>query len=219
MYVHGIRSLFPFRGYVIEKVTMAADIAQVNLRRDRRFRLACPSCGATMAANRSKIQTARDLALGPARVVVLVYEALQGRCASCGKHTTIRPPGIDPHAKATRRLMHFVCRLARHMPLNHIPEIVAISERTAGRWDRKVLREHLPAPELDDLRILLIDEKAVRKRHGYVTLVMNGITGSCCTWPRARRRPACRASSITSAKSRRSASSPWGWTAPEPTGK
>ena len=29
----------------------------------------------------------------------------------------------------------------------------------------------------DDLRILLIDEKAVRKRHGYVTLVMNGLTG------------------------------------------
>jgi transposase len=54
---------------------------------------------------------------------------------------------------------------------------VAISERTAGRWDRKVLREHLPEPDLDNLRILLIDEKAVRKRHGYVTLVMNGQTG------------------------------------------
>jgi transposase len=177
MYVHGIRALFPFPGYVVEKVTMAADIAQVLLRRDRRFRLACPACGGTMAVNRTKVQTARDLALGTARLVVLTYPAIQGRCSSCGRCATIHPPGIDPHAKATRRLMHFVCRLARYMPLRRIPEIVAISERTAGRWDRKVLREHLPDPDLDNLRILLIDEKSVRKHHGYVTLVMNGQTG------------------------------------------
>ena len=177
MYVHGIRALFPFPGYVVQKVTMAADIAQVVLRRDRRFRLACPACGAPMAVNRTNPQTARDLALGTARLVVVTYPAIQGRCSACGGWATIHPPGIDPHAKATRRLMHFVCRLARYMPLNRIPEIVAISERTAGRWDRKVLREHLPEPDLDNLRILLIDEKAVRKRHGYVTLVMNGQTG------------------------------------------
>jgi len=177
MYVYGIRELFPFPGYVVEKVTMAADIVQVILRRDRRFRLACPVCGATMAVNRTNTQTARDLALGTARLVVVTYPAIQGRCSACGSLATIHPPGIDPHAKATRRLMHFVCRLARYMPLNRIPEIVGISERTAGRWDRKVLREHLPAPDLDNLRILLIDEKAVRKGHGYVTLVMNGVTG------------------------------------------
>jgi len=177
MYVHGIRALFSFEGYVVKKVTMATDIAQVVLRRDRRFRLACPVCGGTMAVNRTKRQTARDLALGTARLVVVTYPAIQGRCSGCGSCATIHPPGIDPHAKATRRLMHFVCRLARYMPLGHIPEIVALSQRTAGRWDRKVLREHLPAPDLDNLRILLIDEKAVRKHHGYVTLVMNGQTG------------------------------------------
>ncbi len=177
MYVHGIRALFPFPGYVVQKVTLAADIAQVLLRRDRRVRLTCPACGAAMGMSRTKTQTARDLGLGTARLVLLTYPAIQGRCSTCGCWATIHPPGIDPHAKATRRLMHFVCRLARHMPLRHIPEIVAISERTAGRWDRKVLQTHLPKPDLDDLRILLIDEKAVRKRHGYVTLVMNGITG------------------------------------------
>jgi len=177
MYVHGVRTLFPFPGYVVRKVTMTADIAQVILHRDRRFRLECPVCGATMAANRTRMQTARDLALGTARLVVLTYPAIQGRCSVCGGWATLHPPGVDPHAKATRRLMHFVCRLARHMPLSHIPDIVAISQRTAGRWDRKVLREHLPEPDLDNLRILLVDEKAVRKRHGYVTLVMNGVTG------------------------------------------
>ena len=71
MYVHGIRALFPFPGYVVQKVTMAADIAQVVLRRDRRFRLACPACGATMAVNRTNTQTARDLALVISHILLL----------------------------------------------------------------------------------------------------------------------------------------------------
>jgi transposase len=177
MYVHGIRSLFAFAGYVVEKITIARDLAQVNLRRDRRFGLRCPDCGTAMAVNRTTPQTAKDLPLGTAELVVIRYEAVQGRCSHCGSFATIHPPGIDPNAKATRRLMHLVCRLARHMPLNHVPDVVPISESTAGRWDRKVLGQGLPEPNLDGLRILLIDEKAVRKRHGYVTLVMNGENG------------------------------------------
>ena len=35
----------------------------------------------------------------------------------------------------------------------------------------------MPPPKLDELRILLVDEKAVRRHHGYVTLVMNGENG------------------------------------------
>jgi transposase len=177
MYVRGIRRLFVFPGYVVSKITMSGDLVQVNLRRDGRCRLACPACGATMARNRGKLQTARDLPWGPATLVLIVYEAIQGRCSACGCFATIHPGGIDDHARATRRLMEFVSRLARHLPLLHVKEVVGIDDATAFRWDQAILRENLPPPKLDDLRILLIDEKAVRKHHGYVTLVMNGATG------------------------------------------
>ena len=40
-----------------------------------------------------------------------------------------------------------------------------------------VLHKHLPEPDRNNLRIRLIDEKAVRRRHGYVTRVMNGESG------------------------------------------
>jgi len=177
MYVHGIRKLFRFPGYVVAKISMTCDLAQVNLRRDKRCRLACPACGATMGHNRVKLQTARDLPLGTALRVVLVYEAIQGRCSGCGSYATIHPPGIDDHARATRRLQEFVSRLARFLPLSHIEEVVPVDDATAFRWDRAILSQTLPPPDLENLRVLLIDEKAVRKHHGYVTLVMNGITG------------------------------------------
>jgi len=177
MYVHGIRALFAFAGYVVSKITMSGELVQVNLRRDGRYRLACPACGATMARNRTKLQTARDMPWGPARLVLIVYEAIQGRCSSCGRFATIRPGGIDDRARATRRMMEYVSRLARHLPLVHVKEVAGIDDATAFRWDQAILRGDLPPPKLDGLRILLIDEKAVRRGHGYVTLVMNGATG------------------------------------------
>jgi transposase len=177
MYVHGIRSLFAFDGYVVQKITMSSQIVQVNLRRDGRRTLRCPACGGRMNVHRTLIQTARDLPLGTATHVILTYPAIQGRCKACGGFSTIRPGGIDDHARATRRLMEFVSRLARHLPLTAVLEVAGIDDATAFRWDKAVLERKLPPPNLDDLRILLIDEKAVRKHHGYVTLVMNGITG------------------------------------------
>jgi len=177
MYVKGIRSLFRFPGYVVSSISMSADLVQVNLRRDGRYRARCPACGAAMGVNRTKFQTARDLPLGTALHVILIYPAIQGHCSACGAWATIHPPGIDDHARATRRLMEFVSRLARHLPLSSVLEVVGVDDATAYRWDKAVLERKLPPPNLDDLRILLIDEKAVRKHHGYVTLVMNGITG------------------------------------------
>jgi transposase len=177
MYVKGIRSLFSFPGYVVSGISMSAELVQVNLRRDGRYGLPCPRCGAMMGTSRTKLQTARDLPLGTALAVLVVYEAVQGRCCKCGGFSTIHPPGIDDHARATRRLMEFVSRLARFLPLSRIQEVVPVDDATAFRWDKAILKDKLPPPAVDDLRVLLIDEKAVRKHHGYVTLVMNGITG------------------------------------------
>ncbi len=163
MHVHGIRKLFRFPGYVLARLSMTGDLVRVNLRRDARCRLACPACGATMGRNRVKQQTARDLPMGTAMWVVLVYEAIQGRCSARGCVATIRRPGIDENARATRRLQEFVSRLARFPPLNHIREVVPADNATAFRWDKAILTRTLPPPDLDNLRVLLIDEKAVRK--------------------------------------------------------
>jgi hypothetical protein len=102
---------------------MSGELVQVNLRRDGRFGLRCPSCGAVMGVNRAKLQTARDLPMGAAMTVMIVYEAIQGHCSACGAWATIHPPGVDDHARATRRLMEFVSRLARHLPLSSVKEV------------------------------------------------------------------------------------------------
>jgi transposase len=63
------------------------------------------------------------------------------------------------------------------MPADKIPVFLPISASTARRWDKRILAKHLPDPDLDNLRIILIDEKSIGKRHHYVTVVINGETG------------------------------------------
>jgi len=47
----------------------------------------------------------------------------------------------------------------------------------ARRWDKIILSERLPDPDLDNLRVILVDEKSIGAHHHYVTVVINGLNG------------------------------------------
>ena len=62
-------------------------------------------------------------------------------------------------------------------PFAAMPMLVEVPAATAYRYDRDVLEADLPPPNFDNIRALLVDEKAVHKGHGYVTSVLNADTG------------------------------------------
>lgn len=190
MYVHGIRRLFSFKKYSVRKIHVAEDAVQIKMRRDRRYNLWCSNCGCSMGKNDTNWQTARDLPLGTAKTVILTYEAIQGRCTECGTFKTFHPEGVDPYAKATWRHMVWTSRLCRFMPLNRVEQFATVSTSTAYRWDKKVLQEQLPEPDLDDLKVLLVDEKAIWKHHGYVTIVLSGENGELLHMAKGKKKEA-----------------------------
>lgn len=130
-----------------------------------------------MGENRRVWQSALDLPLSTANSVRIVYEAFQGYCSCCKSYHTFSPEGIDNNAQATKRVMHYVCRLCRFMPADKIPNFLPVSSGTARRWDKKILTECLPDPDLNNLRVILIDEKSIGKHHQYLTVVINGENG------------------------------------------
>jgi transposase len=72
--------------------------------------------------------------------------------------------------------MEFISEMCQDQPAQAVADKFGHSATTVCDWDKNVLQRKLPSPNLDALRILLVDEKAVRRRHGYVTVVMNGDT-------------------------------------------
>jgi transposase len=123
------------------------------------------------------MQSAYDLRIGPVSLVQIHYEALQGYCSRCKSHFTLHPPGDDSYAHATMRLMNYVFRFCRFMPEDKVPVFLPISVSTARRWDKQILAKHLPNPDLNNLRVLLIDEKSIGAHHQHMTVVINGETG------------------------------------------
>ena len=177
MKIKNFKAVYPFEGYVIDRVNCSGVCIQINLRWDRRRTLRCPDCGTKMRKNRESDLVAFDLACGASPVVYIRYPSIQGCCSSCGRYKTIRPKEIHPTRKATWRLMRFVSHLARFVPFDAMAALIEVPAATAWRYDRDVLEADLPEPDLDGLEALLVDEKAVRKGHGYVTLVLNARTG------------------------------------------
>lgn len=178
MKVQGVKCLFSFKGYVVDRIQFSEQFVQATLRRDKRCSAKCPHCGRGMKVRRENPQAVRDLAFGPAVAVVLVYPAVQGYCPRCQRRATVRPPGILPHARATWRLMKFASLLCRHMPNTAVGEVLGVDDVTVGRWDRAVLRAELPEPDFAGVDKLLVDEKHLGARHGYVTVVLDADTGA-----------------------------------------
>ncbi|MBW2647135.1 MAG: ISL3 family transposase [Deltaproteobacteria bacterium] len=172
--------LYPFSGWVVDNVLVSPTGSEVRvyLRPDgRRKGFRCPQCKRLMGKMRERQRSVLDIPFGTASAVYLIFTAFQGRCARCGTIHTFRPPGITVKAQGTDRLKQYVSLLARFMPADKIPGIVPISADTARRWDKEVLMAQLPAPTLDDLQAILVDEKSIGRGHQYLTVVLNAQSG------------------------------------------
>ena len=77
----------------------------------------------------------------------------------------------------TLRLLRHAALLARDLPNTKAAALLGVGDTRLRNWDKAVLAKHLPKPNLDNIRFLMVDEKAIGKGHDYVTVVLNGETG------------------------------------------
>ena len=175
--VRNFQALYRFEGYVVEEFICQEIGAQINLRFDARIGPRCPHCQKKLSRNKIGKCSVMDLPIADGPVVYICFPTVQGRCKSCQHFVTTRPKEVHPVRHATWRLMRMISAWAAHTPATQIAAIYEISDSTVRLYDKAVLEEDLPPPDLDNIRTLLIDEKAVRRGHNYVTIVLNGDTG------------------------------------------
>jgi transposase len=172
-----IKALYSFEGYVVEEIKCEESCAQVKLRFDKRIPPKCPRCQCVLPKNKIGKSCVMDSPLAHLNTVWILFPTVQGRCSRCEYFVTTRPKEFHPTKEATWRYMRLISSWADIAPANRVAEIFHISATSVRSYDKAVLEHDTPPPDLDGIRALLVDEKSVRKKHNYVTVVLNADTG------------------------------------------
>jgi transposase len=179
MSVPTIAPYFPFRRIKIVKQSLLPDIseARISAEPDKRFHPICHCCGKKVTATHSWTQrTIRDLNLAATRVwITCRYRKLF--CTHC-RHISIEDLDLfHPYLRVTHRLALYIHQLCRFMTVSEVANHVKLDWKTVKNIDKNHLEAKYGLPDYNNLKILAVDEIAIRKGHNYLTVVLDYLSG------------------------------------------
>jgi len=179
MSVPTIAPYFPFRRIKIIKQTILTDInkAYIHTEPDKRFHPVCYRCGEKATATHSWTErTIRDLNLANTLVwITCRYRKLF--CTECGHITIENLDLFHPYLRVTHRLALYIHQLCQFMTVSDVAKHVDLDWKTVKNIDKIHLEDQYAQPDLNDLKILAVDEIAIRKGHNYLTVVLDYLSG------------------------------------------
>jgi len=176
-----ITRYFPFmRVKIIEQSVHneKADSALIKFSPDMRYRPICHHCSQKAATVHSKghVRILRDLNIANAQVWLQVgYRKIW--CNNCNGVRVEQLSFADASKRVTNRLAQYIHDLCKVMTVHDVAEHLALDPKTVKNIDKSYLEESFGWTNCHDLRILAIDEIALRKGHSYMTVVMDFFSG------------------------------------------
>jgi transposase len=177
-----IAAYFPFARVkvVSQNVHLDAHPAGTSIRiePDRRFRPICRTCEARgIVHSKGLRRIVRDLNVGPAQSFLQV-EYRRVWCPYCQKAQVEQLTFLDAGKRVTHRLARYVYELCKVMTVEDVARHLDLNPKTVKAIDKHFLVEEFGRTDCDGLRVLAIDEIALRKgRRGYMTVVLDYLTG------------------------------------------
>ena len=139
----------------------------------------CAGCGkrAPQYDHPRSVGRWQDLNWGPVRIY-LVYRCRRVTCARCGgEPRTERVPWAAAGTQFTHRMEELTAFLARQTDSTSVTRLLGIAWRTVGRIVRRVGEARLDPERYTGLTRIGVDEFSYRKRHHYLTVVLDHDTG------------------------------------------
>ncbi|GAB6176523.1 ISL3-like element ISBma1 family transposase [Desulfobaculum senezii] len=141
----------------------------------RRRRMRCSGCGRLVCAVHDYVERwVRDLPVFDAATHLLVLRR-RVHCPVCGPKLE-QLPWLDRYSRVTRRLAESVVRLCRILPIKHIAECYGLNWKTVKTIDKRYLTEKLNPIDLKGVKVVAMDEFAIRKGHRYATIIVEPYT-------------------------------------------
>lgn len=132
----------------------------------------CGCCGKRAPRyDRGRARNWRHHNLGSIRMW-LQYAPWRVECPACG--VRIEQVCWARHGSGfTRPFEETVAYYAQTMDKTSVQRLLGVNWRSVGAIVERVVRDRLDADRLDDLRIIGVDEFSYRKRHRYITIVVD----------------------------------------------
>jgi len=118
----------------------------------------------------------RDLNVGPAQTFLRV-EYRRVWCPGCQHARVERLDFADPSKRITHRLARYVYELCQTMTIEDVARHLDLNPKTVKAVDKHFLQQEYGQTDCEGVRILAIDEIAIRKGHQYMAVVLDYETG------------------------------------------
>jgi transposase len=173
-----IRAFFNFRGVKILnfEVHDSASLTMVELVPDQRFKPICSKCfNKADRLHSTESRLIRDLNISTSQVVIKLHyrKVFCDRCGIRVEHHDF----VDPYSHITKRLEQYVFMLCQLMSLMDVCRLTQLPWHQVKAIDKKGLSQRFSHRTFSGLKLLCVDELAVRKGHHYLTIVANHETG------------------------------------------
>ena len=146
------------------------------VRSDKRFNPCCHKCGKVSKSVHSyHARFVRDLNFANVKVW-LKFSFRKIRCPDCG--TRIEDlEFVDPYFRVTVRLARYIVNLCSMMTVKEVANHLGLDWKTVKEIEHAYLKEAFSHTDYKGLNIIAIDEIALKKRHKYLTVIIDWETG------------------------------------------
>ena len=129
----------------------------------------CSGCGQTCERYHDwEERWIRDLPILDAETHLLI-QRFRVACPVCGPKVE-HLPWLAKHARVTGRLARSVARLCKVLVIKHVAKFYGLSWDAVKRIDKAWLEATLGEPDLTELKLLAMDEFAIKRGHRYATI-------------------------------------------------
>lgn len=141
---------------------------------DTRSVVRCPACGfKTTKVHETRKVIVRDVPLG--RPTTLVWLQRRFECPNCGERHTEDHPEIE--GKTTRRLARQIVRDSKYLTIRELSRRHGLGWHLVMGLVRSWATMVATHRKAQRCRVVMVDETSLRRRHRYVTVVLNGESG------------------------------------------
>jgi transposase len=178
MSLSSIRSLFNFHGVkVIDfSVHESGFLTIVELVPDYRVSPRCSHCmQKVIRIHSTETRLIRDLTISESMVLIRLHYR-KVICPTCGIRVE-HHDFVEPCSRVTKRFERFIFQLCQMMSISDVCRLTQLGWHQVKAIDKKGLTKKFSERTFSDLKLLCVDEFAVKKGHQYMTLVINHETG------------------------------------------